>query len=103
MLTAAFAGSVTIEVVGHFQDPFMLGSALPAAHADLIVVGAGPYATDMVARQCLSVAPHLTIVSLTRGGRDAVLYRLALSSTTLEDVSPGALIGTALRSASTSW
>ena len=103
MLTAAFGAEIAFKVAGKFADLYVLASTLPTLDADLIIIGAGPYATEIVARQCLGVAPHSTIVTLTRGGRDAMIYRLAMRATELQEVSLESVVQVALEGASRTW
>ena len=59
--------------------------------SDAVLI-AGPLATPQTARRCLATAPDLSVVTLTRGGRDATVYRRELTWTTIEGISPKALV-----------
>jgi DNA-binding NarL/FixJ family response regulator len=88
MLTPVFEAAFVVETTGEFTDPDALISALPVMGPDVVLIGPGRSGTEEVARRCLAAAPKLSVVTLTRGGRDALAFRLDSSPTTIEDISP---------------
>ena len=96
MLTPAFEAEFVLEPTGDFTDPDRLIEALPAMSADVVLIASGRSGTEDVARRCLAAAPHASVLILTRGGRDALVCRLELSTRVLEGVSSQSL-GLSLR------
>jgi DNA-binding NarL/FixJ family response regulator len=103
MLTPAFDGELVLEAIGDYADLDSLINALPAISPDVVLIAAGRMGTKEVARRCLSVAPKMSVVTLTRDDRDAVIYRLDLSWTTVEEISPQMLVEEVRKAVSTSW
>ena len=91
MLTPVFEAAFVVETTGEFTDPDALISALPIMGPDVVLIGPGRSGTEEIARRCLAAAPKLSVVTLTRGGRDALVFRLDSSPTTMKDISPESL------------
>lgn len=103
MLTPAFDAEFVLDTTGDFTDLDSLIEALPAMSPDLVFIAAGRMATEQAARRCLAAAPRVSVVMLTRGGRDAVVYRLDLCSMTIQEISPYMLVDEVRKAASTRW
>jgi len=91
LVTSAVGTRAVVETTGQFSDVERIVEALPAMGSDAVLI-AGPLATPQTARRCLATAPDLSVVTLTRGGRDATVYRRELTWTTIEGISPKALV-----------
>ena len=103
MLTPAFEVEFVVETTGDFTDPDTLIKALPIMSPDVVLIGPGRSSTEKVARRCLAAAPKLSVVTLTRGGRDALAFRLDSSPTTIEDISPALLREIVHEAAKAGW
>jgi DNA-binding NarL/FixJ family response regulator len=103
MITPAFEAEFVVETTGDFTDPDTLINALPIMRPDVVLIGPGRWASENVARRCLAAAPKLSVVTLTRGGRDALVFRLDSPLTTIEDISPELLREIVHETAKAGW
>ena len=92
IVSGALMGASDVDIVDYYADRKALMQALPIAHVDAVVIAPSQSERDEIARELLSAAPYLAVLSLSRDDRDVIVSQLTFRSSTVHDVSAAALI-----------